>query len=80
MHARHAVPDGRVYRCGFRQHTVCENATFPEFPEPLAIDVAYQRTWVVDVFEDARRARDENQFFGVEFSRDRCRNGIGVDI
>ena len=80
MHTLDAVLEGRVDGRCLRQHAVRELALVAQLVEGGAIDVADQGLRVVDVFENARCARQQDQFFRVEFRGDSRGDRVGVDV
>ena len=60
-----------------------ERPTIAQLVQRGAVDIADQRTGVVDVLENAGSAGDENQFLGIEFSGDgggNCGNGGNAEM
>ena len=80
MHAFDAAVDRRLDRIGFRQHAVGQRAVLPQLLQARQIDIRNQRLRVIPVGQDARRARDQNEFLGIQRRRQRRSHGVRIDI
>ena len=80
MNTTHAVREGGVDRCRFRQHAVSKLAVVAQLVEGSAVDIANQGARIADIFEYACSTCEQDQFFGVKFSRKRSGYRVGINI